>query len=254
MTADSFWRNTLVGGCVAAALAATAVGQEGPRISLDVKEKPLPDVVAYLKEKAGRNILLGKNPEGRWLNEVWPPVVVTVRLDEVPWEKALESVAEAAGCVVERQGAVWKLYQPALVDLDEENADFREVVTRIADAGRGNVIVGSDVPKDLRVSVRLRRVPWSRALRAVVKAAGMALVRVGGGEAGGEPWEIGPGPAAPRDPEPPAARAPDEALVRQAEAILEECEARLKELEARLEELKKRFDDVVRELEAARRK
>ncbi|MCI0341350.1 MAG: hypothetical protein L0216_09420 [Planctomycetales bacterium] len=151
----------------------------GPKdkLSIDVKDKPLPDVVSYVRQETGKNILLGKNAEGKRLEDVWPPITVTVRFDDVPWEQALDIIAEAAGCLVEKKGAIWEVYQPPVVTIEMEKADLRDVVQAIAAVSGANVVVGSDVPKDLPVSVRLRNIPWFKALEAVVKAVEMTLVK-----------------------------------------------------------------------------
>ncbi|MCI0340487.1 MAG: hypothetical protein L0216_04955 [Planctomycetales bacterium] len=162
-------------GAVAGILAAPL--EDEPRITLDVKEKPLVEAIAFLKEKSGRNILLGKDAQRTPLADVWPPILVTVKLEDVHWEDALRIVADAAGCVSEKSGAVWTVSRPAVVDLDFEKADLRDVVQAIAAAVGANVVVGSDVPRPLPVSVRLRRTPWRKALDSVVKAVEMTLVK-----------------------------------------------------------------------------
>lgn len=145
-------------------------------LTLDVKDQPLTTVVDYIKSLTGKNVLLGKNPEGKNLKDVWPPLTVTVQFEEVPWEQALRLVAESAGCLVEREGDVWTIYQPPVVTIEMERADLRDVVQAIAAVSGANVLVGSDVPDDLPVSVRLRNIPWFHALSAVVKSVGMTLV------------------------------------------------------------------------------
>ncbi len=151
----------------------------GPKdkLSIDVKDKPLPDVISYVRQETGKNILLGKNAEGKRLEDVWPPITVTVRFDDVPWEQALDIISEAAACLVEKKGAIWEVYQPPVVTIEMEKADLRDVVQAIAAVSGANVVVGSDVPKDLPVSVRLRNIPWFKALEAVVKAVEMTLVK-----------------------------------------------------------------------------
>jgi type II secretory pathway component GspD/PulD (secretin) len=186
-------RTTIVGALLAGlvmagASAPMAWAQDGPgkkpegqvgfksELTLDVKDQPLTSVVDYIKTLTGKNVLLGKNPEGKNLKDVWPPLTVTVQFEEVPWEQALRLVAESAGCLVEREGEVWTIYQPPVVTIEMERADLRDVVQAIAAVSGANVLVGSDVPDDLPVSVRLRNIPWFHALGAVVKSVGMTLV------------------------------------------------------------------------------
>lgn len=181
--------SALLAGLIMAGGAPAAWAQEGTalgdadqqvgfksELTLDVKDQPLTTVVDYIKTLTGKNVLLGKNPEGKNLKDVWPPLTVTVQFEEVPWEQALRLVAESAGCLVEREGDVWTIYQPPVVTIEMERADLRDVVQAIAAVSGANVLVGSDVPDDLPVSVRLRNIPWFHALSAVVKSVGMTLV------------------------------------------------------------------------------
>jgi type II secretory pathway component HofQ len=96
------------------------------KISLDVKDAPLPEVIDFIRRETGKNILLGKNPEGKDLRTLWPPLAVTVQFEEVPWEQALKLVADSVRCLVERQGEVWTVYQPPEVTIEMERAELRE--------------------------------------------------------------------------------------------------------------------------------
>lgn len=152
------------------------VGQRD-RLTLDVKDTPLTDVVAFIKRETGKNIRLGKNPEGKPIETMWPPLTVTVSFEDLPWERALKEVAEAARCLVEREGDIWTLNQPPEVTIEMERADLRDVVQAIAAVSGANIVVGSDVDEGLQVSVRLRNIPWFQALSVVVKSVGMTLIK-----------------------------------------------------------------------------
>src|SRR6187401_1555886 len=58
------------------------------RVTLHVKDQPVVDVIKYIAERAGVNIVPADGIDDK----------VTVDLDTVPWRLALEIVAEKAGC------------------------------------------------------------------------------------------------------------------------------------------------------------
>ncbi|MHC5019545.1 MAG: hypothetical protein ACYTGX_05435 [Planctomycetota bacterium] len=151
------------------------------RLDLDVKDQTLADVVRYIRERTGADIVLGEGPHGTRLAELKPPPVVTVDFENVPWAQALKLVAGSADCLVRREGSRYVVYQPTRVTIQFERADLRDVVNAIAAQSGANIVIGSDVPDGLEVSVRLRNVPWQNALIAVVKSVGMTVVNV--------PWQ-----------------------------------------------------------------
>ena len=178
---------SLVGLSVALFGAAAAAQDAAPRdrqpvgqrdtLTLDVKDTPIADVVEFIRRETGKKIYLGKNAEGKPIDQMWPPLTVTVAFEDMPWEKALKRVAEAARCLVEREDDTWTLTQPPEVTIEMERADLRAVVQAIAAVSGANIVVGSDVDEGLQVSVRLRNIPWFQALSVVVKSVGMTLIK-----------------------------------------------------------------------------
>ena len=76
------------------------------RVTLHVKDQPVVDVIKYIAERAGVNIVPAEGIDDK----------VTVDLDLVPWRLALEIVAEKAGCVViEKAANVLRVEQPPRV-------------------------------------------------------------------------------------------------------------------------------------------
>ena len=65
-------------------------------ISLDVQGADLQDVLRFLADTGGINILASPEVQG----------TVTTRLVDVPWEQALEAILRLSGCAQERQGNV----------------------------------------------------------------------------------------------------------------------------------------------------
>jgi type IV pilus assembly protein PilQ len=76
--------------------ATTAPATPPKTISLDVQSADVRDVLRFLAETGGVNILASGEVQG----------TITVRLVDVPWEQALEAVLRLTGLAQERQGNV----------------------------------------------------------------------------------------------------------------------------------------------------
>lgn len=252
-------------GCVLALSAATAPAAWSQdrgaaqaaheRLTLDIKDQPLVDVVRYVRSLTGAQILLGEGPHGTRLIDLDPPPVVTVNFEAMPWRDALQRIAESAECRVRRKGDRYVLYRPTLVTVAFERADLRDVVQAIAAQAGANVIIGADVPDGLEVSVRLKDVPWQNALAAVVKSVGMTVVH----SKGSAPARLNHGgivlpplePLTPNEQAAKPARRQDaagaaedsqaalRARVADAEARVAELQAKLQAMQAKLAELTK---------------
>lgn len=241
-------------GCALAFVPANAAAQE-PRTSpvtrldaadtltLDVKDQPLVDVVKYIRTLTGRRIVLGEGPHGTRLIDATPIPVVTVQFEDVAWQQALRLVAESADCLVRREGAQFVLYRPTTVTIEFERADLRDVVQAIAAQSGANLVIGTDVPEGLQVSVRLRDIPWEQALNAVVKSVGMTMVRAKGSSLMriGDPERITREARSKLTPEEAAHRQELARRVRQAEV-------HVKALESELAQLRRKLDDLMSQL------
>ena len=86
-------------GALARLVAEGAVTQaRDGRVSLDLRDVPVTDAAAALAQVGGVNVVLGPGVGGR----------ITLRLQDVHWFTALDAVARAKGCVLEREGnVVW---------------------------------------------------------------------------------------------------------------------------------------------------
>jgi type IV pilus assembly protein PilQ len=83
----------LLSACVSAGAAQTSAAAD-KKISLDLHNADLRDVIRLIAETGGVNIVASGEVQG----------TVTVRLVEVPWEQALDVILKNAGLAQERQG------------------------------------------------------------------------------------------------------------------------------------------------------
>jgi type IV pilus assembly protein PilQ len=146
--------------------AAAQVSGLDTRVSLRVQERSLSEVVDYLREQSGANIVViegGEQP-------------ITMELSNVVWRDALDIAAESAGCVVEeRTAGILAVVKPKRVEIETgRDADITEVVDLIAKLGGANIVVAPEVTGTL--SVRLKDVPWRDALEVAVKTLGYVVV------------------------------------------------------------------------------
>ncbi len=141
------------------------------RVSLHVKEQPIADVIATIRDRAGVNIVLADGIDEK----------VTIDLELVPWRLALETVAEKAGCVlVEKAANLIRIEQPPRVTFEFAGADIRVVVDAIAKVAGASVVLAPNV--EGAVYLRISDVPWRTALDTVAKSLGFVVVE--------EPWNI----------------------------------------------------------------
>lgn len=138
------------------------------RVTLRVKDQPIADVIGYIRERAGVNIMLADGIEER----------VTVELNQVPWRVALEIVAERAGCVlVEKAANVIRVESPPRVTFNFTGADIKQVIDAIAKVSGASIVTAPNV--EGQVHLRINNVPWRTALETVVKSLGFVVVEDG---------------------------------------------------------------------------
>lgn len=156
-------------GLAAAALAATlSFAQEAnpdARVSLRVKERTLADVVSYLQQQSGANIVLKKGGEK----------TIDLDLTDVPWRDALELATELAGCIVEtRTAGLLVVDEPRPVTYAVKDGNIRDVIEAIAKLSGANIVVAPEVQGTL--SLNLKDVPWRDALDVAAKTLGFTIV------------------------------------------------------------------------------
>lgn len=137
------------------------------RVSLNIVEQDLGQIVLMLRERSGANIVMLAGEDN---------VVKGLQLADVHWRDALEYAAELAGCVVEEDSSgVLKITKPPRVDFDFPDADITEIINTIAKVADANIIVSPEVVGTL--TVRLKDVPWRDALEEVAKTRGYVVVQ-----------------------------------------------------------------------------
>ncbi len=139
---------------------ASAEASEGERpgyVTMDFKEADINTVLRLLSLKSGVNIVAGPEVKG----------TVTIRLEDVPWQQALEVVLRTYGYVYERNGNIIRvttrdnLAQEEIITevftlnyttATEAEKAIKDMLTergRIKVADRTNTLVVSDIPTNL---------------------------------------------------------------------------------------------------------
>ena len=162
--------------CSAAALllvcASTALAQgvgKDARVDLRVEGRSLADVVQYLREKSGANIVVIGEPDEDKRE-------LSLELSDVSWRDALDIAAEKVGFVVtQRTGGILVVEKPARVTIEFMDTPITHIVDTIAKLGGANIVVSPDVAGTL--SLRFNEVPWRDALEAAVKTLGYVVVQ-----------------------------------------------------------------------------
>ena len=140
------------------------VGRDA-RVNLRVEGRALSDVVQFLREQSGANIVVLEGADAN----------ISLELSDVPWQDALEIASEAAGCVVvERTGGILVVERPTRVTYETQGTDITQVIDLIAKLGGANIVVAPEVSGTL--SLRLNNVPWRDALDVAVKTLGYVVV------------------------------------------------------------------------------
>ncbi|PIE24377.1 MAG: hypothetical protein CSA62_03590 [Planctomycetota bacterium] len=133
---------------------------------LDLRDRSLKDVVEFLREKSGVNLVIDDDIEAR----------VTLKLRDVNWRDALELAVEKAGCVIVAKARnVLKIENPPRVVFAFEKAEIGTVIDAIAKISGANIIVAPEVQGS--ITLRLKNVPWRDALDQVVKTLGFTVVQ-----------------------------------------------------------------------------
>src|SRR5688572_2836435 len=135
------------------------------RVSLRVESRQLAEVVQYLREQSGYNIVVLEGGDAN----------VSLDITDVSWRDALDLAAEMAGCTVEeRTAGVLVVVRPPRVNFTFDNADIKQVIDTIAKLSGANIVVAPEVQGTL--SLRLTNVPWRDALDVAVKTLGFVVV------------------------------------------------------------------------------
>lgn len=154
--------------CAIACMAVPSLSQVAgtdARVSLRVEDRALSEIVQYLRDQSGANIVVVDGADTQ----------IDLDITDVPWQDALDIVAEVAGCVVEnRTAGVLAITRPPRVDFEFRDSDIREVIETISKLSGANVVVAPEIAGTL--SLRLTNVPWRDALDVAVKTLGFVVV------------------------------------------------------------------------------
>ncbi|MEM8711904.1 MAG: secretin N-terminal domain-containing protein, partial [Planctomycetota bacterium] len=146
--------------------AAAQVPSLDSRVDLNIVERDLSQVVQYLRDRSGANIVIIEGGDRK---------VRALQLSDVYWRDALDYAAEVAGAVVEEdKSGVLTISMPQRVSFVFDDQDIKEVISTIAKIANANVIVGPEVSGTVRV--RLEDVPWRDALEEICKTLGFTVV------------------------------------------------------------------------------
>jgi len=171
-------RSFVIPSLVVIALGAPAIGaveavQAGPSqiaetVTIETSDKPLETVLQWISRRAGVNIVCYEQEQPR----------VTLRMANVTWQEAVESIASKYDLVVERKSPrVWILTRPPKVSMSFQDASLPVVLEAIARAADVNIIMAGDVAgSSKRLSMTLKGVPWRYALDVVVKTVDLAWI------------------------------------------------------------------------------
>jgi type II secretory pathway component HofQ len=181
--------------------------QEG-RVTLDVENFPLPDLLRQLATQAGLSLLPEATVQGN----------VTLHAEDLPWEAALQYLLDAHGLEKREREGVWiiapkpppepepppppkSLIERAAdgtVTLDVEEQPLPKVLRQLAEAGGLNIVPQADVQGN--VTLRLQGVTTEAALQVLLKTGGLSGEEVEG------VWIVAKAPPAPEPPKPPPFR------------------------------------------------
>ncbi len=147
---------------------APAPAQISETVTIETSDKPLETVLQWISRRAGVNVVCYEQDQPR----------VTVRLANVTWQEAVDSIAAKYDLVVEKKSPrVWVLTRPPKVSMSFQDASLPVVLEAIARAADVNIIMSGEVAGGgKRLSMTLRGVPWRYALDVVVKTVDLAWV------------------------------------------------------------------------------
>jgi type IV pilus assembly protein PilQ len=141
------------------------------RVTLNIADKSLEEIVKSLRDRSGSNIVI-IDPIDKAKISIQK---VSIEVFDVGWRDALELVAEKAGCVVEdRPGGVLAVTRPPPVTIEFQDQDVRKVIETIAKVSGASITLGKEVSGN--ITVRFNDVPWRVALDVTAKTLGFVVV------------------------------------------------------------------------------
>jgi type IV pilus assembly protein PilQ len=136
------------------------------RVSLNVVEQDLSQVVQYLRDRSGANIVIIEGGDHK---------VRDLQISDVHWRDALDYAATLADCVVEEdKSSVLRISSPPRVGFEMEDDEITTIISAIAKASGANILVSPEVSGTVRG--RIDGVPWRAALEEICKLRGYVVV------------------------------------------------------------------------------
>ena len=137
-----------LGLCLVVAPTHAQVTSPEARVSLRVEGRKLAEVVQYLRDQSGFNIVVMQGADAP----------VSLDLVNVHWREALDLAAELAGCVVQEKAAgILVVDRPVRTTFSFDNAEITEIIDTIAKLSGANIVIAPEVGGTL--TLRLTEVP-----------------------------------------------------------------------------------------------
>ncbi len=152
-------------------------GSGQQKMSLDVKETDIRDVVRMISKGYDLNIILDKEVSGK----------VTVHLSDVPIMEGLRVLAQSNGLEVSRQGSVYRIrkatqeersfvrYHGGYLTVDIQNVNVIDFIKEISSKAAVSIVPESNM--EGKISGKLYQVPLDDGLRALLEGNGFKVRR-----------------------------------------------------------------------------
>ncbi len=142
---------------------------EAGRISLDIVDKPLKQVLEYISQVSGVNVMVLK-PKDELLK-------ISLKVEDVDWRAVVDLIARKYKLIVDDsrlRDKILVLDSPERVSMTFTYADVRDIISTISTQANANIVIGPEVQGTL--TMHLEDVPWNDALDIVVKTLDFVLV------------------------------------------------------------------------------
>lgn len=140
-------------------------------ITADWKDNPLRQVLQYIAERAGVNII----PDLSITDEVR---VQAPPFNNLPWHRTLEEVCLLSGCILEEvTPSFFRVNKPPTISLKGQGAKLDKLIEEIAGITGLSIIIADDVKGMVIGYYSFNNVPWMDALDYLAKTAGVTVVK-----------------------------------------------------------------------------
>ena len=166
----------LITTALSAQVGTTSVGQD-QKLSIDVKDTDIRDVIRMISKGYNLNILLDQDITGK----------VTLHLVDVPIMEGLRSIAESNGLDVIKEGSVYKIqkataeqktvirYSDGKLTLDVQNVDVKDFLKELS--SKAAISIVPDAKVEGRITGKLYQVNLDDGLRALLEGNGFKVTK-----------------------------------------------------------------------------